>query len=79
MVAPPEAKTEMAGAHLPPPVPVTVAPSEAEERDVDNISPELARMAPHYNVCDDRPNTNESLDGVIPMDATKEDSAENKG
>ena len=26
--APAEAKTEMAGAHFPPPVPVTVAPSE---------------------------------------------------
>ena len=36
-------------------------------------------MAPHYNVYDDRPNTNDSLDGVIPTDVTKEDSAENPG
>ena len=75
--APVEAKIEMAGAHFPPPVPVEVAPSEAEERDVDNTSPELVMMAPHSNVCDDRPNTNDSLDGVIPTGAPKEASAEN--
>ena len=34
--APVEAKTEMAGAHFPPLVPVAVAPSEAYKRDVDN-------------------------------------------
>ena len=34
-------------------------------------------MAPHSNVCDYRPNTNDSLDGVISTDATKEASAEN--
>ena len=72
-----EAKTEMAGAHFPPLVPVAVAPSEAYKRDVDNKSTELVMMAPHFNVCDDRPNTNYSLDGVIPMDANKEDSTEN--
>ena len=36
--APAEAKTDIAGAHFPPPVTVAVAPSEAEDRDVDNIS-----------------------------------------
>ena len=36
-------------------------------------------MAHHSNICDDRPNTNDSLDGVIPTDATKEASAENPG
>ena len=77
--APAEAKTDMAGDHLPPPVPVAVVTSEAEERDVDNTSPELMMMAPHSNVCDDRPNTNDILDGVIPMDTTKETSAENLG
>ena len=76
---PAEAKTEMVGAHFLPPVPVAVAPSETDERDVDNTSPELMMMAPHSNVCDDRPNTNDSLDGVIPTDATKEASAENPG
>ena len=69
----------MAGAHLPPSVPVAVTPSEAEERDADNTSPELVMMAPHSNVCDDRPNTNDSLDGVIQTDATKETSAEIPG
>ena len=29
-----EAKTDMEGAHYPPPVPIAVAPSEAKERDV---------------------------------------------
>ena len=77
--APAEAKTDMAGSHLPSPVPISVAPSEAEERDINNTSPELVIMAPHYNVCDDRPNTNEILDEVIPTDATKEASAENPG
>ena len=48
-------------------------------RDVDNTSPELVMMAPHSNVCDDRPNTNDILDGVIPTDTSKEDSAENPG
>ena len=62
----------MAGAHLPPLVPVAVAPSEAEERDVDNTSPELVMMASYSNVCDDRPNTNNSLNGVITTDTTKE-------
>ena len=47
--------------------------------DVDNTSPELVMMAPHSSVCDDRPKTNEIFDGVIPTDATKEDSAENSG
>ena len=79
MGAPAEAKTEMAGAHLPPLVPVAVAPSESEERGVDKTSPELVMMAHHSNVCDERPNTNDILDGLIPMDATKEDSAENSG
>ena len=69
----------MARAHFLPPAPVAVEPSESEERDVDNTSPELVMMAPHYNVCDDRPNTNEILDEVIPTDATKEASAENPG
>ena len=77
--APAKANTDMTGAHFPPPVPVAVAPSEAEETDVDNTSPELVIMAPHSNVCDDIPNTNESLDGVIPTDATNEASAENPG
>ena len=63
--APSEAKTEMAEAHFQPPVPVAVEPSESEERDVDNTSPVLVMMAPHSNVCDDRPNTNNSLNGVI--------------
>ena len=36
-------------------------------------------IAPHSNVCDDIPNTNDSLDGLIPTDATKEASAENPG
>ena len=56
-----------------------MAPSEAEERDVDNTSPELVMMEPHSNVCDERPNTNGSLDGVNPTDAAKDDSAENTG
>ena len=77
--APAEANTEMLGYHFPPPVPVVVVPSEAEERDVDNTSPELLMMSPHSNVCDDIPNTNDSLDGLIPTDATKEASAENPG
>ena len=72
--APAEAKAEIAGAHFPPPVPVAVAPSEAEERGVDNTSPKLVIMSPHSNVCYDRPNTNDSLDGVIPTDMTKEAS-----
>ena len=33
---PVEAKTEMAGDHFLPPVPVAAVPSEAEERDVNN-------------------------------------------
>ena len=70
-----EAKREMAGAHLPPPVPVAVASSVSKERDVDNTSPELVMMVPHSNVCDYRPNTNYSLDGVIPTNATNEASA----
>ena len=74
--APAEAKTEMEGSHFPPPFPVAVAPSESEERGVDNISPEIVMMAPHSNVCDDKLNTNDSLDGVIPTDATKESSVE---
>ena len=36
-------------------------------------------MEPHSNICDARPDTNNSLDGVIPTDATKEASAENTG
>ena len=36
-------------------------------------------MATHSNVCDDRTNTNTSLDGMIPTDATKEDYTENTG
>ena len=36
-------------------------------------------MATYSNVCDNRSNTNDSLDGVIQTDATKEDSAENMG
>ena len=75
--APAEAKREIVGAHFLPPVPVAVAPSEAEEMDVDNTSPELVMVAPHLNVCDDITNTNYSLDGLIPMDANKEASAEN--
>ena len=74
-----EEKTDMAGTHFPPPVPVAVAPSEAEERDVEHTSPELVMIEPHSNVCDYRPNTNDSLDGVIPKDETKEASAENPG
>ena len=77
--APAEAKTEMAGAHLPPPVPVSVAPSKAEERYVNNTSHELVMIEPHYNLCDDRPNNNDSLDRVIQTGATKEVSAENMG
>ena len=34
-------------------------------------------MAPHSNVCDDRPINNDSLDGLIQTNMTKEDSAEN--
>ena len=74
-----EAKIEMVGSHFPPLFSVSVAPSEAEERDVDNTSPELVMMATHSNFCDERPNTNDSLYGVIPTDATKEGSAENPG
>ena len=33
---PAEAKTDMTGAHFSRPVPVAVAPSESEDRDVDN-------------------------------------------
>ena len=77
--APAEENTEMAGAHFLPPVPVSVVPSEAEERYVDNTSPEMVMMAHHSNICDYRLNTNDSLDGVIPTDTTKEDSAENPG
>ena len=76
---PTEAKIDMEGAHFPPPVTVSVETSESEERDVDNISPDMVMMATHSNVCDDRPNTNDSLDGVIPTDATNEASAENPG
>ena len=36
-------------------------------------------MAPHSNFYDDRPNTNDSLDGVIPTYVTKDASAENMG
>ena len=77
--APAEAKTDMTGAHFSPPVPVEVEPIEAEERNVENTSPELVMMAPHSNLCDDIPKTNKSLDGVILTDVTKEDSAENQG
>ena len=34
-------------------------------------------MASYSNVCDDRPNTNNSFDGLIPTDGTKEASTEN--
>ena len=74
-----EVKTDMVGAHFLPPVPVAVAPSEVEERDVDNTSPELVMMASHFNFCDYIPNTDDILDGVIPTDATKEYFAENPG
>ena len=47
--------------------------------DVNNTSPELVMMEPHSNVYDDRPNNNDSLDGAILMDATKEASVENPG
>ena len=77
--APAEAKTYMSGAHFSPPVPVAVEPSEAEERYFDNTSPELVMIVPHSNVYDDRLNTNDSLDGMIPTDATKEASAKNPG
>ena len=77
--APSEVKTEMVGAHFQPPDPAAVEPSESEERDVDNTSPVLVMMAPHSNVCDDRPNTNNSLNGVITTDTTKEASVENPG
>ena len=77
MGTPTEGKTETAGVHFPPPVPVSVAPSEAEERDVYNTSPVLVMMAHHSSVCYDIPNTNDSLDEVIPTDATKEASVEN--
>ena len=76
---PAEAKTEMAGAHLPPPVPVAVEPSELEERNVDNTSLELVMMVHHSNICDKIPNTNGSLDKMILTDMTKETSAENPG
>ena len=79
MGAPAEANIEMTGVHLPPPVPVALAPSEVEEKDVENTSTELVMMATHSNVCDDRPNSNDILDEVIPTEATKEDSAENPG
>ena len=69
----------MSGAHFLPLVPVAVTPSEAEERKVENKSPELVTIEPNSNFCDGRPNTNDSLDGVIPADATKEASAENQG
>ena len=74
-----EAKTDMAGAHFPPPVPVTMAPSEAEERDADNKSPGLVMMEPHSKVFDYRTNTNKSVDGVILTDATMKAPAENSG
>ena len=77
--APAEAKTEMAGSHFLLSVPVSVAPSEAEERYVDNTSPEMTIVEPHSNVFDDRPNTNDSLDGLIPTDITKEAPVENLG
>ena len=77
--APAEANIEMTGVHLPPPVPVALAPSEVEEKDVENTSTELVMMATHSNVCDDRSNTKESLNGVIPTDAAKEASTENPG
>ena len=73
---PAEAKTEKAGAHLPPLVPVAVTPSEAEKRDAKNTSPEMMMMEPHSNVFDDIPNTNYGLDGVIPTEADKEASTE---
>ena len=76
---PVDTKTETAGAHFLPPVPISVAPIESKERYVVNTSPELVMMAPHSNICDYRPNTNDSLDGVIPKDETKEASAENPG
>ena len=77
--APAEAKTDIVGAHFTPPFPVSVSPIEAEERYFENTSPELVIMAPHSNVYDDRPNSNDSFDGVIPTDATKEASAKNTG
>ena len=39
--------------------------------------PELVMMAPHSNVCDDRPYINDSLDGLISAGATNEASTEN--
>ena len=47
MGAPAEGKTDMIGAHFPPLVPVAVAPSETEERYVENTPPELVMMSPH--------------------------------
>ena len=79
MGTPAEANTDMSGAHFPPPVPISVALSESEEMDADNTSPEMVMMETHSNVCDDRTNINDSLDAVIPTDATKEASAENTG
>ena len=75
--APANTKTEMAVSHFPPPVPALVELSEAEEMDAKNTSPELVIMAPHSNVYDDRPNTDDSLYGVITTNTTKEASAEN--
>ena len=72
-----KARKEMSGTHFQTPVPVAVAPSEAEETDVENTSPELVIMAPHSNVFDDRTNTNDILDWVISMDTTKETLTEN--
>ena len=79
VIATAEVKTYVAGSHFLPPDPVAVAHSEAEERDVDNTSTEIVMMAPHSNVCDERPNTIDSLDGVIPTDATKKAYTENPG
>ena len=37
----------------------------------------MVMMEPYFNVCDNRPNTDEILDRVVPTDVTKEASAEN--
>ena len=55
LVAHAKVNTDITGAHSLHPVTITVAPNEAEERDVKNSSLELVTMTPHSNIFDKYP------------------------
>ena len=72
-------KTDMAGYNFLPPVPLALAPSEAEQKGANNTSSELVTMELHAKFYDKKNINNESMDGVYPMDVTEKASMENPG